>query len=177
MSATRYRIVRQRRQGLALLAVSIGACVAAGAMAGDAPPPARAGAYMDDYAALNAHRPGVISLPSGVQYEVLRPGEGRQPRAGDSVRVIYVGRLSDGTTFDSGGGEGRPVELIIDDIKLPGLKEALLLMREGARWRVVVPPNRGFRSIGNNLLRKRDLIYDIELVSVDTPAAPARPLN
>jgi len=53
------------------------------------------------------------------------------------------------------------------------LKEALLLMREGARWRVVVPPNAGFGSFGNNLLRKRDLIYEIELVSVDSSTAPS----
>ena len=53
------------------------------------------------------------------------------------------------------------------------MQEALLLMNQGARWRVVIPPSMGFAKSGNNQLRRRDLIYDIELVAVETPADPA----
>ncbi len=66
----------------------------------------------------------------------------------------------------------------MDEIIVPGLKEALLLMQEGARWRVVIPPHMGFGASGKKLLRKRDLIYEIELVAVEpsepqaTPATP-----
>lgn len=132
--------------------------------------PARSGGYIDDFAALNAKREGVVTLPSGVQYEVLQAGAGRQPVAGDAVLVSYRASLTNGAVFDSTYDDAEPTRLQLDEIAVPGLKEALLLMNEGAKWRVVIPPNMGFKASGNNMLRRRDLIYDIELVSVE-PAA------
>jgi FKBP-type peptidyl-prolyl cis-trans isomerase FklB len=123
--------------------------------------------FVDDFAALNAKRDGVVVLPSGVQYEVLEAGSGRKPEASGAVRVSYRGSLADGEVFDDTVEEGGSVRLSLDEIVVPGLKEALLLMREGDRWRVVIPPSMGFGRAGNNLLRRRDLIYEIQLVAVE----------
>ena len=124
--------------------------------------------YRDDFAALNAKREGVVTLPSGVQYEILRAGTGRQPVAGDAVLVNYQGSLTTGAVFDTTYEDNRPARMQVDEVVVPGLKEALLLMPEGAKWRVVIPPSMGFARSGNNQLRRRDLIYDIELLSVES---------
>lgn len=131
------------------------------------------GGYVDDFAALNARREGVITLPSGVQYEVLSPGKGKRAGGSDAVLVNYEGALTNGAVFDSTYQDGEPARLQLAEIAVPGLKEALLLMNEGARWRVVIPPSMGFKNSGNNMLRRRDLIYEIELVSVEATAEPA----
>jgi FKBP-type peptidyl-prolyl cis-trans isomerase FklB len=138
------------------------------AAAGGAAPAARAGAYVDDYAALNAQRPGVVVLPSGLQYEVLASGDGERPGPRDVVTVDYRGYLPTGVTFDSTDAESGPARLQVDQIVIRGLKEALLLMRVGDRWRVTIPASLGFTRKG--MLRKRDLIYEIELLAVE--AAP-----
>jgi FKBP-type peptidyl-prolyl cis-trans isomerase FklB len=137
--------------------------------------PARTRGFVDDFAALNAQREGVISLPSGLQYEVLRAGTGTSPQASDRVAVQYEGRLATGVVFDSTYDDRGPARLRIDEIVVPGLREALLLMKEGDKWRVVVPPSLGFGRVGNNMLRKRVLIYEVELVSVETPAQASDP--
>ena len=131
------------------------------------------GGYIDDFAALNARREGVVTLPSGVQYEVLKASSGRQPSAGGAVLVSYQGSLTNGAVFDSTYEDGKPVRLQLEEIVVPGLKEALLLMSEGAKWRVVIPPSMGFKRSGNNMLRRRDLIYEIELVTIEAPTATA----
>jgi FKBP-type peptidyl-prolyl cis-trans isomerase FklB len=133
----------------------------------DATGQARARGFVDDFAALNAKRDGVITLPSGLQYEVLRGGTGRTPRPSDRVAVHYEGRLATGVVFDTTYKDAEPMRLRIDAVAVPGLREALLRMKEGDKWRVVVPPTLGFGRMGNNLLRKRDLIYEVELVSVE----------
>lgn len=131
---------------------------------------ARTGGFKDDYAALNARREGVVTLPSGVQYEVLKSGSGMQPRVGDNVLISYQASLANGTVFDTTYDDGEPLLMSLDEIVVPGLKEALLLMNEGAKWQVVIPPSMGFGRAGNNMLRRRDLIYDIELISTEKPA-------
>ena len=131
---------------------------------------ARTRGYVDDFAVLNARREGVVSLPSGVQYEVLTAGAGKKPQPGDSVIVRYEGTLTNGAVFDSTYQDAEPARLRMDDLAVPGLKEALLLMNEGAKWRIVIPPSMGFAASGNNMLRRRDLIYEIELVSVEASA-------
>lgn len=139
---------------------------------------ARNRGYIDDFAALNAKRDGVISLPSGVQYEVQKPGAGRQPGMTDAVLVKYQASLTNGAVFDTTYEDKEPARLQLSEIAVPGLKEALLLMNEGAKWRVVIPPSMGFKRSGNNMLRKRDLIYDIELIRVEAAAtAGAQPAS
>ncbi len=129
--------------------------------------PARVGGFVDDYAKLNAARPGVTVTPSGVQYEVLQAGNGPQVKSSDTVMVNYQGTLTNGTVFDGTYDDGKPAPLKLDEIAVPGLKEALLLMHVGDKWRVVVPPNMGFVNFGNNRLRRRDLIYEIEIIGVE----------
>lgn len=126
----------------------------------------------DNYAALNALRDGVVTLPSGVQYEVLKPGSGAPPQAGDNVIISYHTSLPDGTVIDTTDDDGEPLYIPLNDIAVPGLKEALLLMNAGARWKLVIPPSMGLGRTGNRMLRRRDLIYDIELISIDS-AQPA----
>jgi len=138
------------------------------------PPPgtqklARARKWVDDFAHLNAQRPGVVTLPSGVQYEVLKAGSGPRPAPGDTIAIQYEGKLATGVVFDTTYDDGEPLRLAIDSVVVPGLREALLLMHQGDKWRIVIPPSMGFGRIGNNQLRKRDLIYELELVSVESP--------
>lgn len=130
--------------------------------------PVRSRGYIDDYAELNATREGVVVLPSGVQYEVLREGSGKRPRANDSVKVHYKAMLATGVEFDNTYEQGEPASFQLDQYLVPGLKEALLLMKEGDEWRVTIPAKMGFH--GGRFLRKRDLIYEITLISVmNTP--------
>ena len=130
--------------------------------------PARTGAYRDDFAALNAHREDVTILPSGVQYEVLEAGNGHVGGPGSTVKMYYEGSLTDGVVFDSNLADTKPRTIQVDSIALPGFREIATLMDEGARWRVVIPPSAGFGRIGNNKLRRRDLIYDIRMVAVES---------
>ena len=130
--------------------------------------PARTGAYRDDFAALNAQRQDVTILPSGVQYEVLEAGNGHVGGPGSTVTMYYEGSLTDGIVFDSNLTDAEPRMVEVDTIALPGFREIAALMDEGAHWRVVIPPSAGFGRIGNNKLRRRDLIYDIRLVSVES---------
>jgi FKBP-type peptidyl-prolyl cis-trans isomerase len=136
--------------------------------------PARSRGFKDDFAALNAKREGVVTLPSGVQYEVLKAGSGTQPGTGDAVLISYQASLTNGTVFDTTYEDGEPLRMELDEIVVPGLKEALVMMSEGAKWRVVIPPSMGFGRSGNNQLRRRDLIYEIELVSIEPAQASER---
>lgn len=129
------------------------------------PVPTRVRAFVDDYAQLNAMREDVISLPSGVQYEVLKAGSGKQPHPSDSVTVHYRAMLATGVEFGNTYASNKPDILPLDQYIVPGLKEALLLMREGDEWRVTIPAKMGFT--GGRFLRKRDLIYEVTLLSVE----------
>ena len=111
----------------------------------------------------------VVTLPSGVQYEVLEAGYGDVPAATDTVLVRYVASLPDGRIFDTTEDDQEPAVVTLDEIAVPGLKEALLLMHEGDHWRVVVPRSEGFGRFGKSQLRRHDLIYDIRLVAIDPP--------
>jgi FKBP-type peptidyl-prolyl cis-trans isomerase FklB len=135
-------------------------------------PLARTRGFVDDFARLNAKRPGVVTLPSGVQYEVLRQGAGRIPGPNDQVTINYEGSLSNGVIFDTTRKDGEPAHMRVAEIVVPGLREAVLKMREGDEWRIVIPPLMGFGRTGNNMLRKRDLIYEVELLSVEPAQTP-----
>jgi FKBP-type peptidyl-prolyl cis-trans isomerase FklB len=119
-----------------------------------------------EFLAANAEREGVVSLPSGLQYRVLRAGEGRSPGPSDKVEVHYRSTLIDGTEFhDSHRGEGKPETLHVSGV-IRGLTEALQLMREGARWQLYVPADLAFGRRGP--LADRTVIYEIELVSIES---------
>jgi FKBP-type peptidyl-prolyl cis-trans isomerase FklB len=126
----------------------------------------RAGA---EFLAANAGRPGVVSLPSGVQYRVIRAGRGRSPGPGDRVRVRYRSERLDGTAFHDSLREGAPAETLRVDAVIPGLGEALQLMAEGARFEIAIPPQLAFGRRGP--LADHTVVYEVELVEVVSPAA------
>jgi FKBP-type peptidyl-prolyl cis-trans isomerase FklB len=118
-----------------------------------------------EFLAANATREGVVSLPSGLQYEVLRAGTGKRPSLNDRVKVHYRSTLIDGTEFhDSGRPEGEAETLHVSGVTR-GLTEALQLMREGARWRFFLPADLAFGRRGP--LADRTVIYEIELISIE----------
>jgi FKBP-type peptidyl-prolyl cis-trans isomerase FklB len=118
-----------------------------------------------EFLAANSTRDGVVSLPSGLQYEVLRAGTGNRPGPNDRVKVHYRSTLIDGTEFhDSTRPEGEPETLHVSGVTR-GLTEALQLMREGARWRLFLPADLAFGRRGP--LADRTVIYEIELVSIE----------
>lgn len=114
----------------------------------------------------NARQPGVITLPSGLQYKVLIPGNGRMPGASDTVLIEYRAFRPDGTELDNSFSETQPSSFVVSEA-IPGLREALQLMQEGAQWELYIPP-----ALVSHGVRKRGrfdfepLIYTVELLSV-----------
>jgi FKBP-type peptidyl-prolyl cis-trans isomerase FklB len=118
-----------------------------------------------EFLADNAKKEGVVSLPSGLQYRVLREGEGKRPGRSDKVKVYYRSTLIDGTVFhDSYQRQGGPETLHVGGV-IRGLTEALQLMREGARWQLFVPADLAFGRRGP--LADRTVIYELDLVSIE----------
>ena len=114
----------------------------------------------------NAARDGVTTTESGLQYEVLRAGDGATPTRDDQVRLHYRGTLIDGTEFDS-SYEGEPVVFPAGGL-IQGFTEALLLMEEGAHYRVVIPSEIAYgpQGSGANIGPNATLIFEIELLEV-----------
>jgi len=112
----------------------------------------------------NGQKEGVITLASGVQYKVIRSGNGRIPKQQDTVAVHYRGTLIDGTEFDKSMTSDKPAKFRVDNV-IPGWTEALQLMKEGDKWQVFIPPTLAYGERGP--LADRTLVYDIELVKVN----------
>ena len=92
------------------------------------------------FLAENVKKEGVVTLPSGLQYKVLKEGMGKPPAKTDKVKVHYRGALINGTEFDSSYKKGEPAVLGVDKV-IKGWTEALLLMKEGSKWMLYIPPN------------------------------------
>jgi FKBP-type peptidyl-prolyl cis-trans isomerase FklB len=118
-----------------------------------------------DFLAANAKREGVVSLPGGLQYKILKKGSGKRPGPHDTVVFNYRGTLIDGREFGSSSGRGKPERKNVGGL-VPGLKEALQLMREGSKWRIFLPSDLAFGERGP--LADRAVIFDIELISVES---------
>jgi FKBP-type peptidyl-prolyl cis-trans isomerase len=112
----------------------------------------------------NAKKEGVITLESGLQYRVIREGTGEKPKPTDKVKVNYKGTLIDGTEFSSSYRKAKPEIFYVNGV-VRGISEALQLMKEGARWEIVLPPELGFSR--RSELGYRTLIYDLELISIE----------
>lgn len=120
----------------------------------------------------NAERDEVVVLDSGLQYEVLREGAGATPTRSDTVKAHYKGTLIDGTEFDSSYKRGQPFETAVTRV-IPGWTEALLNMKEGAKWKLYIPHELayGARGAGAAVPPYATLIFEMELLEiVDTPA-------
>lgn len=128
----------------------------------------------DAFFAANKAKPGVITLPDGLQYKVLTEGKGAQPKEGDTITVNYSGKFLDGKEFDSSYKRGKPAVFTLSKDLIPAWVEALKLMKAGSTWEIYVPASlgygdRGVGPIGPNQV----LIFKIELLSVK-PAAAAK---
>ncbi|MDZ7359434.1 MAG: FKBP-type peptidyl-prolyl cis-trans isomerase [candidate division KSB1 bacterium] len=119
------------------------------------------------FLAENAKKEGVITLPSGLQYKVIKAGSGRKPKLTDEVTTHYRGMLIDGTEFDSSYKRGEPTSFPVDGV-IAGWTEALQLMPVGSKWQLFVPPNLAYgpRGAGNAIGPNATLIFDIELLAI-----------
>ena len=119
------------------------------------------------FLAANAKKENVVTLPSGLQYEVLVEGNGKKPKASDRVRCHYEGTLIDGTLFDSSVRRGEPAVFGVSQV-IAGWVEALQFMAEGSKWRLYIPQNMayGAHGAGENIPPYSALIFDVELIEV-----------
>ncbi|WP_298106706.1 FKBP-type peptidyl-prolyl cis-trans isomerase [uncultured Bacteroides sp.] len=116
----------------------------------------------------NKKRPGVITLPSGLQYEVVKEGNiGKYAKATDRVKCHYEGTLIDGTLFDSSIKRGEPAVFGVNQV-IPGWVEALQLMPEGAKWKLYIPSDLayGAQGAGEMIPPHSTLIFEVELLQI-----------
>lgn len=123
-----------------------------------------------DFLAANGKRTGVISLPSGLQYEVLNaaPAGGMKPKATDKVKTHYHGTLIDGKVFDSSVQRGEPISFPVNGV-IKGWQEILQLMSVGDKWKVYIPYNLAYgeRGAGGSIPPYSALIFEIELLGIN----------
>jgi FKBP-type peptidyl-prolyl cis-trans isomerase len=132
----------------------------------------------DAFLAANKGKEGVTTLPSGLQYKILKEGDGKKPAASDTVQCNYRGTLIDGTEFDSSAKHGGPQTFPVTGV-IKGWTEALQLMPVGSKWQLVIPPDLAYgdRGAGGNIGPGATLVFEVELVSIqekaqDTPVKP-----
>ena len=119
------------------------------------------------YLAANKKKKGVITLKSGLQYKVLKRGKGKSPKASDTVVTHYHGTLIDGTVFDSSYDRGEAVSFPVNAV-IKGWTEALLKMKVGDKWQLVIPSNLAYGEQGAppSIGPGATLIFDVELLSI-----------
>lgn len=119
------------------------------------------------FLAENKNKEGVVALPSGLQYKILKAGEGKKPTADDVVICNYRGTLIDGTEFDSSYKRGQPATFPVRGV-IKGWTEALQLMPVGSRWQLFIPPDLAYgeRGAGAQIGPGATLIFEVELISI-----------
>ncbi len=115
----------------------------------------------------NKKKPGVKELPNGLQYKIITEGKGKMPKVSDTVTVHYVGKLINGTEFDSSRKRGEPVTFQLGNV-IKGWQELLPLMQEGAKWEAYIPANLAYgeRGSAGTIGPNETLIFEIELISI-----------
>lgn len=133
----------------------------------------------EEFLAANKGKPGVVALPSGLQYKILADGKGDSPKAEDTVTVNYVGSLIDGTEFDRSSAN-QPASFPANGV-IKGWTEALTQMKVGSKWQLFIPSDLAYGPMGRppKIGPNATLLFDVELVSFKAPAppAPAAPLT
>lgn len=132
----------------------------------------------EDFLAENKKKEGVKTLPSGLQYKVIKAGTGKKPKADDMVTVNYRGTLIDGSEFDSSYRRGQPATFQVSGV-ISGWTEALQLMQEGSKWELFIPSNLAYGERGRPGIigPNATLIFEVELVSVQPKAQENKPEN
>jgi FKBP-type peptidyl-prolyl cis-trans isomerase len=124
------------------------------------------------FLAANKSKPGVVTLPDGLQYVVITNGTGAMPTANDTVTVNYRGTFINGTEFDSSYKRGQPASFPVMGV-IHGWTEALLQMRVGSKWQLFIPSDLAYGEPGRTGIPPNStLIFDVELVSVQPPPQP-----
>jgi FKBP-type peptidyl-prolyl cis-trans isomerase FklB len=120
-----------------------------------------------DFVAENAKKEGVVALPSGLQYKILKQGEGKKPTLQDNVECHYRGTLLDGTEFDSSYKQAKPLTFPVKGV-IKGWQEALQMMPVGSKWQLIVPPQLAYgqRGSGGLIGPNATLIFEVELLSI-----------
>lgn len=115
----------------------------------------------------NKKQEGVITLPSGLQYKILKNGNGPKPKASDTVKCHYEGRLINGAIFDSSIRRGEPAEFPVSGV-IAGWVEALQLMNTGSKWQLYIPSELAYGShgAGQSIRPNETLIFDVELLDI-----------
>jgi FKBP-type peptidyl-prolyl cis-trans isomerase FklB len=116
----------------------------------------------------NKKKPGVVTLPSGLQYEVLKEGDGPKPKANEKVRCHYHGTLINGKVFDSSVERGQPAVFGVNQV-IKGWVEALQLMSVGSKWKLYIPSELAYGSqgAGSSIEPNSTLIFDVELLGIE----------
>ena len=120
-----------------------------------------------EFLEINRHKAGVVELPSGLQYQILKQGTGAKPSANDKVKCHYHGTLINGTVFDSSVQRGEPATFGVLQV-IPGWVEALQLMPVGSKWRLFIPSNLAYgeHGAGDVIEPNSTLIFDVELLDI-----------
>ncbi len=121
-----------------------------------------------DFLATNKQKEGVVELPSGLQYEILKEGNGPKPTETDKVLCHYHGTLINGTIFDSSVQRGQPIAFPLNQV-IKGWTEGVQLMGVGSKWRFFIPPHLGYgdRQVGPTIGPNSTLIFDVELLGIN----------
>jgi FKBP-type peptidyl-prolyl cis-trans isomerase FklB len=121
----------------------------------------------EEFLSINKGKEGIVTLASGLQYQILKSGDGPQPAATDQVRCHYHGTLIDGTVFDSSVERGEPAVFGVSQV-IRGWVEALQLMAVGSKWRLFIPSDLayGAAGAGQTIEPNSALIFDVELLNI-----------
>ena len=121
----------------------------------------------EEFLNINKGKAGVVTLPSGLQYQVLQKGEGPKPTASDKVKCHYHGTLINGTVFDSSVQRGEPAVFGVSQV-IPGWVEALQLMPVGSKWRLFIPSDLAYgeHGAGEDIEPNSALVFDVELLDI-----------
>ena len=116
----------------------------------------------------NKQKPGVVALPSGLQYEIITEGAGPKPTAFNTVTCHYHGTMIDGTIFDSSVQRGKPASFPLNQV-ITGWTEGVQLMPTGSKWRFFIPPHLGYgdRQVGGVIGPNSTLIFEVELLGIN----------
>ena len=128
------------------------------------------------FLAENKAKPGIVTLPSGLQYKVVTEGAGDIPKPEDTVSVNYRGTFIDGTEFDSSTKTGKPATFRVGGV-IKGWTEALTQMKTGAKWQLFIPYDLAYGEMGRppSIPPAATLLFDVELLSIQPPPPPAPP--